>query len=107
MEIVMPKNTQRLQIISHLKNKGSITTAAAFTLYGITRLAVYICMLRKDGYDIQDKWVKNDFTGHRWKKYTLNPNVIAKDTGVAFIDDTVAVVMNTYEEELARKNPHG
>ena len=41
------------------------------------------------------------------EKYTLNPNVIAKDTGVAFIDDTVAVVMNTYEEELARKNPNG
>ena len=71
MEIVMPKNTQRLQIISHLKNKGSITTAAAFTLYGITRLAVYICMLRKDGYDIQDEWITNSI-GTRWKEYTLN-----------------------------------
>ena len=106
MEIVMPKNTQRLQIISHLKNKRSITTAAAFTLYGITRLAVYICMLRKDGYDIQDEWITNSI-GTRWKEYTLNKNIIATDVGVAFIDDTVANIMNTYETELARKNPNG
>ena len=59
----MEKETQKKRVLSHLKKYGKITSAEAFTWYGITRLADVIFKLRKDGYEIttQDTVGKNRY----------------------------------------------
>lgn len=61
--------TQRRIILFHLLAHNTITSWQAITLYGITRLACYINILRKEGKLITDEWEKKD--GKQWKKYTL------------------------------------
>lgn len=46
-------NTQASAILWHLEKYGSITSYEAIKEYGITRLAHYIYVHRKDGYAIQ------------------------------------------------------
>lgn len=42
--------TQKDMVLAHLQAEGSITSMEAFMQYGITRLAVAIWRLRKDGW---------------------------------------------------------
>lgn len=45
-------SSQRLQILQHLQEHGSITSMEAIKLYGCTRLSGRIFDLRRAGYDI-------------------------------------------------------
>lgn len=58
--------TQKEQVLAHLKKKKSITSWDAIKLYGITRLAHYIYLL-KDDYVITKINEKNEES--RWAKY--------------------------------------
>lgn len=65
----MSKNTtQKQQVLAHLKKKKSITSWDAIKLYGITRLAHYIYLL-KDDYVIHTINEKNEES--RWARYIL------------------------------------
>ena len=44
--------TQNDEILNHLRTNTGITTAEAFSKYGITRLSARIFDLREKGYDI-------------------------------------------------------
>ena len=59
------KDTQKALVLAHIKKKP-LTSWEAFELYGITRLAALICLLREH-YVIPDQWVLGD--GNKWKKY--------------------------------------
>ena len=60
--------TQNEMILQHLKEKGSITSAEAFTLYGVTRLSARIYDLRRYRHcirnDLQEK--ENRFGKKVW-----------------------------------------
>ena len=43
---------QKIRILTYLKDRGSITSMEAFQMFGITRLAAQIKVLRNLGYDI-------------------------------------------------------
>lgn len=63
----MSKNTtQKQQVLAHLKKHKSITSWDAIKLYGITRLAHYIYLL-KDDYKIVSLLEKNEES--RWSRY--------------------------------------
>lgn len=66
--------TQKDLILSHLRDKGTITSMEAIREYGITRLGAVIFFLREDGYNIDTDMVstKNRY-GHpvRFAKYSL------------------------------------
>lgn len=44
--------TQKEEVLMHLKKHGEITSWDGIVLYGITRVAAWICQLRKEGYEI-------------------------------------------------------
>lgn len=73
--------SQIKQVKAHLMNKKSITSWDAITLYHATRLSAIIFNLRGIGMDIVSVWEKDDKSGKRWVRYTLNsalkPNVNA------------------------------
>ena len=48
----MEKETHYDRVLTHLKEKGHITSLEAFREYGLTRLSAIIFNLRKDGYNI-------------------------------------------------------
>ena len=51
-----PKKTNKTtEVLNYLKQNGSITSMEAFTKFGATRLSAIIFILRKRGYDIQNK----------------------------------------------------
>lgn len=76
MDFPKPK-TQKEAVILTLNTHGSITSFEAFTDWGITRLAEYIRVLRKEGVEIitEEQKVKNRF-GHEtiYAKYVLKKN---------------------------------
>ena len=49
----MPKKTQEMKIMEHLKRYGRITTIEARSLYGITRPSNVIHNLRCNGFNIE------------------------------------------------------
>lgn len=61
-------------VLRHLQKKHSITSWQAIEEYGGTRLSAIIFNLRKEGWNIQDKWIEEyDRYGNktRFKKYFL------------------------------------
>ena len=62
--------SQKLMILNHLKNKGSISALEALSLYRINRLAARIEELRRSGHDIETD-MKADLTGKRYARYRL------------------------------------
>lgn len=50
--------TQKEQILSHLKEHGSITSWDAIMEYGVTRLSHHIYCLRNEGFIIPDKRIQ-------------------------------------------------
>lgn len=48
--------TQKEIILKHMQEKGSISTLECFQEYFITDLQHSIMVLRKEGYNILDKW---------------------------------------------------
>jgi len=63
-------DTQCAQIMSHLKQNGSITTWEAIQEFGITRLASRIYELRSHGHTINSSMTKNK-NGKRYAIYRL------------------------------------
>ena len=61
--------TQNEQILTHIKEYGSITTMEAFRSYGITRLSGRIFELRKT-HKIVGTMETND-NGKQYVRYTL------------------------------------
>ena len=50
--------TQKEQILTHIKEHGSITSWDAIMEYGVTRLSHYIYCLRNEGFIIPDKRIQ-------------------------------------------------
>ena len=46
------KTNQRKEVLKHLQTHGNLTSTEAIKLYGATRLAAIIFVLRKQGYEI-------------------------------------------------------
>jgi len=51
--------TQEQWVKKQLKEKGSVTRNEALRTY-ISRLGAIICDLKKEGWDIEGKWLKTD-----------------------------------------------
>lgn len=62
-------NTQKDQILLHMRTKGSITPLLALKLYGSFRLAARIEELRRDGWLINATMVTR--RGKRYAAYSL------------------------------------
>lgn len=52
------KPTHKTRLLEYLENYGSITTLQAIQDLGNTRLAVTVCNLRREGYDITSQPIK-------------------------------------------------
>ena len=63
--------TQKDIILEHLQKYGNISTMECFTKYYITDLAHSIMLLRKEGYNITDKWFKPKNNIGYAKKYKI------------------------------------
>ena len=50
--------TQKMIILEHLEKHKTITTLESQSKLGILDPQHYIMQLRKEGYNIQDRWVK-------------------------------------------------
>lgn len=61
--------SQKDKILSHLRNRGSITTLIAFKRYSITRLAPRIMELERDGHLINHTPISRG--GKRYTAYSL------------------------------------
>jgi hypothetical protein len=62
-------NTQRMDILLHLIEHGSITSWEAIQKYRVTRLAEYVRILREEGKDIISTW--KEHKGKRFVEYSL------------------------------------
>jgi len=71
----MSKDTHKTRLFSYLEENKTITSLESIRDLGNTRLAATICLLRKDGHDIDSKFVEVD---NRWgtkthvAQYTYN-----------------------------------
>ena len=63
--------SQKEMIMSHLREKGSITSLEAIGVYRIYRLQARIDELRDQGYAIKTEMHK-DSTGKRYARYNLS-----------------------------------
>jgi hypothetical protein len=61
--------SQKMQVLNHIKRKGSITPMQAFSLFQITCLAERVRDLRDSGHKIGTEWVKKN--GKRFAKYRM------------------------------------
>lgn len=62
-------NTQKTQILHHMRHRGSINPLLALKLYGCFRLAARIEELRRDGWLINSTMVSH--RGKRYAAYSL------------------------------------
>lgn len=67
----MDEITKTKAVLQFLQNGGIITDMKAVELCKSYRLSGIIFNLRKYGYNIQDRWVRNKNTGSRYKEYWL------------------------------------
>ena len=71
----MSKDTHKTRLFSYLEEHKTITSLESIRDLGNTRLAVTICLLRKDGHNIDSKFIEVD---NRWgtkthvAQYTYN-----------------------------------
>ena len=70
-------NTQKVNVLNHLKSCKSITPLEALQEYGCFRLADRIFVLRQDGYNI----ITNNITenGKTFAEYTLLSSTLLKE----------------------------
>lgn len=70
-------------VLEHLKNYNSITSMEAFQKYGATRLSAIIFNLRKQGYDIRNKWETGiDRFGNKTEFVRYELNVEAEENHI-------------------------
>ena len=71
----MSKETHKTRLLSYLKECKTITSLESIRDLGNTRLAATICLLRKDGHNIDSNFIEVD---NRWgtkthvAQYTYN-----------------------------------
>lgn len=66
------KKTQKDIVLEHLENHKSINSLMCFLKYRITDLQHSIYELRKEGYNIKDKWKKGKGEyANKYKEYYL------------------------------------
>ena len=66
------ENTKIQAILEFLENGGIVTDMKAVEICQSYRLSAIIYELRHTrGLNIQDRWVKNESTGNRYKEYWL------------------------------------
>lgn len=65
----MKRRTQKERILDYLVSNKSITSIECVYRLNIVDLQHSIMELRKEGYNITDKWITNGDT--RYKRYTL------------------------------------
>jgi len=65
----MSSQTQKAQVLNHMRTQGSITTFIAFDRYSICRLSERIRELERDGYVINHTRI--DRGGKRYTAYSL------------------------------------
>jgi hypothetical protein len=63
--------TQKDLVLSYLEKNKTITTFECFEELQIVDLQKAIQLLRKEGYNITDKWFVNENTGRKFKRYKL------------------------------------
>lgn len=63
--------SQKLLVLDYLEKNKTITTFECFEELQIVDLQKAIQLLRQDGYNITDKWLVNENTGKRFKRYRL------------------------------------
>lgn len=68
--ILMYKN-QKTLVLDYLEKNKTITTFECFEELQIVDLQKAIQLLRQEGYNITDKWLVNENTGKRFKRYRL------------------------------------
>tara|TARA_R110000744_G_scaffold114918_1_gene214901 strand:+ start:168 stop:440 length:273 start_codon:yes stop_codon:yes gene_type:complete len=56
----MSKDTHKTRLFSYLEEHKTITSLQSIRDLGNTRLAATICLLRKDGYDIDSTFIEVD-----------------------------------------------
>jgi hypothetical protein len=61
--------TQKQQVLSHLRSRGSLTTLTAFKRYAICRLSERIRELDRDGHLINRAAIRRN--GRRYMAYSL------------------------------------
>ena len=74
---MMSKLSQKDILLKHLREHGSITNLDCYEIYKITDLAHAIYLLRKENFNITDKWEKPKKTfgyAKKYKRYTLVEN---------------------------------
>ena len=63
--------SQKLLVLDYLEKNKTITTFECFKELQIVDLQKAIQLLRQEGYNITDKWLVNENTGKRFKRYRL------------------------------------
>ena len=73
--------SQKRRILEYLKeDKGNgITPLDALRLFGCLRLASRINDLRNDGWDIKTELVRDERSGKRYSRYTLEQEILLND----------------------------
>ena len=67
---MIPKRTQRIRILAHLREHGTLTVREAMTELNIMSAPKRIEELRKEGYPITLEWVQTE-SGTRYGVYRL------------------------------------
>ena len=70
--------SQNQMIGEYLKAGHSITPLEALEKFGCFRLGARIADLKKQGFDIDTKIVKNEGTGKRYASYSLTVKAVEK-----------------------------
>ena len=63
--------SQKTLVLDYLEKNKTITTFECFEELQIVDLQKAIQLLRQEGYNITDKWLVNENTGKRFKRYRL------------------------------------
>ena len=69
----MKVKTQWKDVLTHLQERGSITSMEAWSMYHITRLADVVFKLRKRGYNVVTNTCvgSNEYGEYYYAEYTL------------------------------------
>jgi len=71
----MMQESQKNQVLSHLKHYGSLTPLRALGVYGIYHLAARVYELKQEGHNIETL-IHSDPKGKTYAEYRLLPEVL-------------------------------
>jgi hypothetical protein len=67
----VPKGKQRQEVLSHLRDIGSISGLEAVAIYRVSSLTKIISVLKRYGWLIEGHW-RRDHLGKLYKRYKLH-----------------------------------